>query len=61
MGFGRRGLEILIEHVKSRPNATDLFTSFHEAEGSPRGFYEKIGFELTGDYEEGEALMRLRL
>jgi diamine N-acetyltransferase len=61
MGFGRRGLEVLIEYVKTRPNATELFTSFHEAKGSPQGFYEKIGFELTGDFEEGEALMRLRL
>jgi hypothetical protein len=30
-----------------------------QEKGGPQGFYEKIGFELTGQYEEGEALMRL--
>jgi diamine N-acetyltransferase len=61
MGFGRRALEMLIEHVRTRPNATELLTSFHEGDGSPQGFYEKLGFRLTGDWEEGEALMRLPL
>ena len=30
-------------------------------EGSPQGFYEKLGFKLTGEYEEEEAIMRLIL
>jgi diamine N-acetyltransferase len=61
MGFGRRALEILIEHVRGRPNATELLTSIHVAEGSPQGFYERLGFRLTGEYEEEEAMMRLPL
>jgi diamine N-acetyltransferase len=61
MGFGRKALEILIEYVKTRPNASELLTSVHVAEGGPQGFYEKLGFRLTGDWEEGEALMRLQL
>lgn len=61
MGFGCRAMTLLIEHVKNRPNATELLTSVHQAEGGPQGFYEKLGFELTGEYEEGEALMRLIL
>jgi diamine N-acetyltransferase len=61
MGFGRRAVELLIEHVKTRPNATQLFTSIHAIEGSPQGFYERMGFELTGDWEEEEAVMRLHL
>ena len=61
MGFGCRALKLLIEHVRARPNATELLTSVHQAEGGPEGFYERMGFELTGEWEESEAMMRLRL
>lgn len=61
MGFGRRAMELLIEYVKSRPNAAELLTSVVHAAGGAQGFYESLGFELTGEYEDGEAMMRLRL
>lgn len=61
MGFGRRALELLIDHVRTRPDARELFTSVHQAEGGPQGFYEGMGFELTGQVEEGQAVLRLRL
>ena len=60
-GFGHRAMGLLIGHVRTRPNATELLTSVHQAEGGPQGFYEKLGFELTGEYEEGEAILRLDL
>jgi len=60
-GFGRRAMELLIKHVRGRPNATELLTSVLQAEGGPQGFYETLGFELTGEYDEGEAMMRLTL
>jgi diamine N-acetyltransferase len=61
MGFGRRALEQMIEYVKGRPGATELLTSCVQGEGSPQGFYERLGFALTGEYDEGEAVMRLPL
>ncbi|MEM7593424.1 MAG: GNAT family N-acetyltransferase [Cyanobacteria bacterium P01_A01_bin.83] len=61
MGFGRRALLLVIDRIKTRPNATELLTSIVQAEGSPQGFYEKLGFKLTGEYEEEEAIMRLIL
>lgn len=61
MGFGRRSLSLLIDHIRTRPNATELLTSVVQSEGSPQGFYEKLGFKLTGEYEEEEAIMRLIL
>lgn len=61
MGFGRQALNLLIEHVRTRPDAVELLTSVHQAPGGPQGFYERSGFELTGDKEEDEALLRLRL
>ncbi len=61
MGFGRRAMELLIEHVRTRPGATELCTSVVQAEGGPQGFYEKLGFRLTGEYEDDEAVMKLVL
>ena len=58
-GFGRRALELAIEHVKTRPGAKALSTSCVPGEGSPGKFYEKIGFTYTGEKDEdGELVMR---
>ncbi len=61
MGFGYRAMELFIEHVKTRPNATELTTSVVQAGGGPQPFYEKLGFKLTGDMEDTEAVMLLEL
>jgi len=61
MNFGRRAMELVIAYVNTRPNATEFLTSVLQGEGGPQGFYESLGFELTGEYEDGEAMMRLRL
>ncbi len=61
MSFGRQAMELLIEYVKRRPNATELLTSCVPKEGGPQPFYEKLGFEFTGEYEDGEAMLRLPL
>jgi diamine N-acetyltransferase len=47
-GFGRRAIELLVEHVKSRPGAKVLETSCDQGPGSPEGFYRKVGFERNG-------------
>ncbi|MBE2215023.1 MAG: GNAT family N-acetyltransferase [Opitutaceae bacterium] len=61
MGFGRRAMQALIAHVRTRPGARELFVSCVEGEGTPIPFYESLGFRLTGAYDEGEAIMRLDL
>jgi diamine N-acetyltransferase len=61
LGFGRRALELLIEHVKQRPNATMLVSSFRSGEKGPEGFYARLGFERTGVEHDGEIEVRLRL
>ena len=59
--IGRRAMELLIAHVVERPDAIELLTSVVQSPGGPQEFYEKLGFRLTGDYEDGEAMMRLML
>lgn len=60
-GYGRRALELLIAHVRTRPGAKALLTSCVPGSGSPCPFYEKLGFVYTGDEDDGELVMRLEL
>ncbi len=60
-GFGKRALELLIDHVKTRPGACALFMSCVPGAGSPVPFYEKLGFAYTGDVDDDELVMRLEL
>ena len=49
-GFGRKAIELLIEYVRTRPDADYLYCSYSEGEHGPEGFYlEKMGFEKTGE------------
>lgn len=61
MGFGRRAIDLLLNYVKSRPGATELLVSHMQGEGDPGPFYERCGFEYTGDTLENELVMRLPL
>ena len=60
-GYGRRALELLIDHVRTRPNAKELFLSHIPGIGSPEGFYHKLGFEHTGQADGKELVMKLML
>ena len=57
--FGCRAMELLIALVADRPNAKELLTSVVQKPGGPQEFYEMLGFRLTGDYEDGKAMMNL--
>lgn len=61
LGFGRQAVKLLADYVKSRPGATELLVSHGEGEGNPGPFYASLGFEYTGDENEGELVMRLPL
>ena len=54
-------MELLIERVRERPMAEELLLSYVPGEGSPEGFYRGLGFEPTGEVDEGEVVMGLRL
>ena len=62
MGYGRKAIAQLVEYVKTRPNATELKVSHvPELPGNPGPFYQKLGFEYTGEEDDGELVMRLTL
>jgi diamine N-acetyltransferase len=54
-GYGRQAISLLIDHVKTRPAATQLLVSCIEGEGSPEHFYTSCGFTRTGVMHESEA------
>ncbi len=60
-GYGKEAMNLIIDHVKSRPNAKELFLSHSKKDGHAGEFYKKCGFEYTGSEIGDEAVMRLEL
>lgn len=60
-GFGKQALDLLVAHVRTRPGARELLTSYVPGPGSPGPFYLKAGFEETGREDEGERVLRMPL
>jgi diamine N-acetyltransferase len=59
-GIGREALAQVVDLVRA-DGATELLTSYHPGEGEPWPFYQRFGFEPTGEIEEGEIVLRLDL
>ncbi len=57
-GIGKRIIEFVIEQCQEW-GASTLLTSWEEGVGSPRPFYEGLGFVPTGRIVEGETEARL--
>jgi diamine N-acetyltransferase len=61
-GYGRAAIEEVLAYVRTRPAAEELLTSVAAGEeGSPMGFYLRLGFIDTGVDHEGERVLRLPL
>lgn len=59
-GIGKRVIEQLVIGARSR-GETGIVVSWEEGPGSPRPFYEALGFVPTGNIVEGETEARLPL
>jgi len=61
-GFGTATLDLIVEYFRSRPGVEILSTSAGQGDGSPITFYERYGFEQTGEIVfDDEVLLRLKL
>jgi diamine N-acetyltransferase len=61
-GFGTATLDLIVEYFRGRPGVDVLTTSAGQGDGSPIPFYERYGFERTGDaLFHDEVLLRLEL
>jgi diamine N-acetyltransferase len=54
LGYGRSTVEAVMDYVRTRPGATVLKVGARRGEGSPRGFYESLGFRVTGEVIDGD-------
>ena len=60
-GYGAAAMGLVLDRVRSRPDATEIFLSFVPGDAGPEGFYRAFGFEPTGREHDGELEMRLLL
>ena len=60
-GFGTATLDLIVEYFRGRPGVEVLSTRAGQGDGSPITFYERYGFEHTGEVFDAEVLLRLRL
>ena len=60
-GYGRDAVELVIDHLKTRPNAKEITLHHEQTEGNAGEFYEKLGFKLTGKVEHNELERKLIL
>jgi len=61
-GFGTATLDLIVEYFRGRPGVEVLSTSAGEGDGSPITFYERYGFEQTGEIVfHNEVLLRFNL
>jgi diamine N-acetyltransferase len=60
-GYGRAAIGRLVDHVRTRPGATELKVSWVPADDGPEPFYRSLGFEPTGEKDGEEVVARLVL
>jgi diamine N-acetyltransferase len=60
-GYGRRALDLVVEHLRQRPGVTALLTSYVPDPAGPEQFYKRYGFVDTGEVDGGEVVCRLAL
>jgi diamine N-acetyltransferase len=60
-GFGTATLDLIVEYFRQRPGVEVVWTSAGQGDGSPITFYERYGFEQTGQMLDDEVLLRLRI
>ena len=60
-GYGTQALDLLVDYVRGRPDASEIIVGAVPGDGSPQPFYERYGFVETGEVRHGEVILRLEL
>ncbi len=60
-GYGRAAMEAVIAMMADRVGCEEIETSFNPANAVAFGLYTSLGFQPTGEVEDDEPLLRLRL
>ncbi len=60
-GYGRRAMQLVIEHVSGLPGAKEFHLSHLRGNQAAAALYDSLGFRYTGDEQDGDLRMRLKL
>jgi len=60
-GFGTATLDLVVAYFRDRPGVEVLTVHAGQGDGSPIAFYERYGFERTGQVVDGEVELQLPL
>jgi diamine N-acetyltransferase len=60
-GYGREAMHLVIDYVRTLPNATDFYTSHLRGNPGAAVLYRDLGFRYTGDETDGDLLMKMSL
>jgi diamine N-acetyltransferase len=60
-GYGRAAMNLLLKRLKATPGYTAILISFVPENTAAERLYSSLGFEDTGEIEEGEIVYRLAL
>lgn len=59
-GYGKAAVALAVDELRAR-GATELYTSWVPGDDGPEGFYLRLGFVPTGEWDEGEKVAVLAL
>jgi diamine N-acetyltransferase len=60
-GLGTATLDLVVDYLRTRPQARTLLTSVSRGQASPLPFYLRYGFAPTGQVFDGEDVLELPL
>lgn len=60
-GYGKEAMKLIIDYIKTRPKAKEIFLSHSQSDGNAGTFYKKCGFEYTHSTLGDELVMSLKL
>lgn len=58
-GIGRKALDLIVAHARSRPGIGRLMSSYVPGDDGPRDFYLRYGFSETGEDTDDGAEMEI--
>ena len=60
-GYGKASMSKIIEHIKNNYNYDNVYLSEVPENSTAKGLYKSFGFEFTGEIEDEEEVMILKL
>ncbi|MGH4122014.1 MAG: GNAT family N-acetyltransferase [Clostridium sp.] len=60
-GYGKKSMSKIIEHIRDNYNYNEVYLSEVPENARAKGLYKSLGFEFTGEVEDEEEVMVLKL